>query len=259
MLLALADIIRLSCLRSIKNNSFPTESVIFNRKKNPLKEYIKNILKYTPKDIALYEQALLHRSISGCGLNGIKTNNERLEYLGDAVLSAIIADFLYKKYPFADEGFLTNLRSKLVSRNHLNNLSRKMGLDAYVKKNGNTQNIPHSISGDAFEAFIGAIFLDKGYLFTRKIIVDLILNLYVDLDVIEKEDPNYKGKLLTWAQKRRKQIEYKVVKEIKSPHNPKQYVVNLFLDGDYISEGCSFNIKAAQQQAAMYACENLNV
>jgi len=233
---------------------------MFKRKKNPLKEYIKNMLKYTPKDMVVYEQALLHRSISGGGnLSGVKTNNERLEYLGDAILSAIIADFLYKKYPFANEGFLTNLRSRLVSRAHLSKLSHKMGLDAHIKKNEHPANLSHSISGNAFEAFIGAIFLDKGYLFTRKIVINLILDLYVDLNVIEKEDTNYKGRLLTWAQKCKKTVEYKVAKEVKGNHAPKQYVVNLFVDGEFVSEGCSFNIKSAQQQAAMYACESLGI
>jgi len=233
--------------------------MLLKRKKNPLKEYIKNVLKYTPKDMLVYEQALLHRSISGSGLDGIKTNNERLEYLGDAILSAVIADFLYKKYPFANEGFLTSLRSKLVSRNHLNKLSHKMGLDAFVKKNEHQSNVFHSINGDAFEAFIGAIFLDKGYMFTRKIIVNLVLEVYVDLKSIEKEDPNYKGRLLNWAQKHKREVEYKVVKEIKEPRSPKQYLVNLFIDGNFVSEGCSFNIKSAQQQAAMAACESLSI
>jgi len=233
--------------------------MLLNRKKNPLKEYIKNILRYTPRDMVVYEQALLHRSASGCGRNGIKANNERLEYLGDAILSAIIADFLYKKYPFADEGFLTNLRSRLVSRNHLGKLARKMGLDEYVKKSEQNPSLSHFISGNAFEAFVGAIFLDKGYNFTRKIIVDLILDIYVDLSVIEKEDTNYKGRLLTWGQKHRRNVEYKVIKEIKSPRVPKQYLVHLFVDGGFVAEGYSFNIKSAQQQAAMYACENLNI
>ena len=232
---------------------------MLNRRKNPLKEYIKNVLKYTPKNMVVYEQALMHRSMSECNQNGVKTNNERLEYLGDAILSAVIADFLYKKYPFADEGFLTSLRSKLVSRAHLNKLSHKMGLDVFVKKNENQTSASHSISGNAFEAFIGAIFLDKGYLFTRKIIINLILEVYVDLNVIEKEDPNYKGRLLIWSQKNRRTVEYKVSKEITAPRTPKQYLVNLFIDGKQVSEGCSSNIKSAQQQAAMYACESLNI
>ena len=233
--------------------------MLLKRIQNPLKEYIKNLLKYTPRDMLVYEQALLHRSVSGSGLGGIKTNNERLEYLGDAVLSAVVADFLYKKYPFANEGFLTSLRSKLVSRTHLNKLSHKMGLDAFVKKNEHQSNVFHSINGDAFEAFIGAIFLDKGYEFTRKIIVNLILEIYVDLKSIETEDTNYKGRLLNWAQKHRKQIEYKVIKEIKEPRALKQYLIHLYLDGEFVSEGCSFNIKSAQQQAAMFACESLEI
>jgi len=232
---------------------------MFKRKKNPLKEYIKNVLKYTPKDMVVYEQALLHRSASGTNANGIKTNNERLEYLGDAVLSAIIADFLYKKYPFANEGFLTNLRSRLVSRNHLSKLAHKMGLDVHIKKNEHNPSISHSISGNAFEAFVAAIFLDKGYSFTRKIIVNLILDNYVDLSVIEREDTNYKGRLLTWGQKHRRNVEYKIAREVKEPRKQKQYVVHLFVDGEFVSEGCSFNIKSAQQQAAMYACENMSI
>ena len=253
------DIIPLFCLRNTNRNKFHSRAKMLNRRKNPLKEYIKNVLKYSPKDMVVYEQALLHRSISGGGLEGIKSNNERLEYLGDAILSAVIADFLYKKYPYADEGFLTSLRSKLVSRTHLNKLAYKMGLDAFVKKNENNPSISRYISGNAFEAFIGAIFLDKGYVVTRKIIINLILEVYVDLNVIEKEDPNYKGKLLIWSQKNRKQVEYKVAKEIKEPRTPKQYLVNLFIDGKLVSDGCSSTIKAAQQQAAMYACESLKI
>jgi len=233
--------------------------MFLKRKKNPLKEYIKNVLKYEPKDMLVYEQALQHRSMPGCGRNGSKTNNERLEYLGDAVLSAIIADFLYKKYPFADEGYLTNLRSRLVSRHHLGKLAHKMGLDVHIKKNDQNPSLSHSISGNAFEAFVAAIFLDKGYEFTRKIVINLILDIYVDLSVIEKEDTNYKGKLLNWAQKHRRQVEYKVAKEVKERRVQKQYIVHLFLDSDFISEGCSFNIKSAQQQAAMYACESLGI
>jgi ribonuclease-3 len=233
--------------------------MVLKRKKSPLKEYIKNVLKYKPKDMLVYEQALLHRSLSGCGRNGIKTNNERLEYLGDAILSAIVADFLYKKYPFANEGFLTNLRSRLVSRHHLGKLAHKMGLDAHVKKNDQNPSLSPSINGNAFEAFVGAIFLDKGYDFTKKVIINLILEIYVDLNEIEKEDTNYKGKLLNWAQKHRRQMEYKVAKEVKEPRRPKQYVVHLLLDEEFISEGCSYNIKSAQQQAAMSACENLGI
>ncbi|MDR1879215.1 MAG: ribonuclease III [Bacteroidales bacterium] len=232
---------------------------MFGRKKNLLKQYIKNILGFTPVDLTLYEQSLAHRSVAGVIVNGMRKNNERLEYLGDAVLSAIIADYLYKKYPYADEGFLTNLRSKLVSRNHLNKLSHKIGLDVHLKTNTNNLSFSQSINGDAFEAFIGAIYLDKGYRFTRKVIINRILKFYVDIDVLEKEDTNYKGKILNWSQKNKKKIEYKVIRELAEHHRQKQYVVHAFIDGKFVAEGCDFTIKAAEQQASMYACETLKI
>ena len=232
---------------------------MFGRKKDPFKQYIKNILGFAPKNLSLYEQALAHRSIVGGGSGIVKYNNERLEYLGDAVLSLIVADFLYKKYPCANEGFLTNLRSKLVSRDHLNKLSRKIGLDVFIKKNNTNLNLSRSISGDAFEAFIGAIYLNKGYKFSRKVLIKRIFGLYVDIDALEKEDTNYKGKLLTWAQKNRRSIEYRVNQQVLISPRQKQYIVHLFVDDKFTSEGCDFTIKAAEQHAAMYACEDLGV
>jgi len=232
---------------------------VFGRKKDPFKQYIKNILGFAPKNLSLYEQALAHRSIVGGGSGIVKYNNERLEYLGDAVLSLIVADFLYKKYPCANEGFLTNLRSKLVSRDHLNKLSRKIGLDVFIKKNNTNLNLSRSISGDAFEAFIGAIYLNKGYKFSRKVLIKRIFGLYVDIDALEKEDTNYKGKLLTWAQKNRRSIEYRVNQQVLISPRQKQYIVHLFVDDKFTSEGCDFTIKAAEQHAAMYACEDLGV
>jgi len=211
-----------------------------------------------PKDIDLYEQALAHRSIKGTN-EKFKTNNERLEYLGDAVLSAVIADFLYKKYPNANEGFLTNLRSKLVNREHLNKLSQKIGLDVFIKKNNTNLSLSRSINGDAFEAFIGAIYLDKGYRFTRNVIINRIVGIYIDIDDMEKKDTNYKGRLLTWSQKSKRTLKYKVAQELKVSNRQKQYIVHLYIDDKYISEGCDFTIKGAEQHAAMYACEELGM
>ena len=232
---------------------------MFGREKDPLKQYIKNILGFTPKNLGLYKQALAHRSITGNEKGIVKYNNERLEYLGDAVLSAIVADYLYKKYPCANEGFLTNLRSKLVSRDHLNKLSRKIGLDVYIRKNNTDLNMSRSISGDAFEAFIGAVYLNKGYKFSSKVVNKRIFGIYVDIEALEKEDTNYKGKLLTWAQKTRRTVEYKVKQQVQISQRQKQYIVHLFIDEKYISEGCDFTIKAAEQHAAMYACEDLEL
>jgi ribonuclease-3 len=232
---------------------------VFGRKKDPFKQYIKNLLGFVPRDLALYEQALAHRSATNNEGKSVRINNERLEYLGDAILSAVVADFLYRKYPNADEGFLTNLRSKLVSRDHLNNLSRKIGLDVHIKKTNINLNLSHSIKGDAFEAFIGAMYLDKGYNFSQKVIISRILGLYIDIDALEKIDTNYKGKLLIWAQKYKKKIEYKVSKRSPASQRQKQYVVQLFIDDEFVSEGCDSSIKRAEQHAAMCACENLHL
>jgi ribonuclease-3 len=232
---------------------------VFGRKKNPFKQYVKNLLGFVPKDLSLYEQALAHRSTTSNVVNDIKPNNERLEYLGDAILSAIVADFLYRKYPYGDEGFLTNLRSKLVSREHLNKLSRKIGLDVYIKKNNINLNLSRSVNGDAFEAFIGAMYLDKGYDFSRKIIINRILGLYIDIDALEKMDTNYKGRLLIWAQRYKKILDYKVSTTEAVSRRQKQYVVQLFIDNKFVSEGCDFTIKGAEQHAAMYACEDLEL
>lgn len=232
---------------------------MFGKKKNPLRQYIKNILGFTPKRLDLYEQSLLHRSVVGVDSDGVRSDNERLEYLGDAVLSAVVADYLYKKYPLADEGFLTNLRSKLVSRDHLNKLSRKIGLDVYIRKNNSNTSLPRSITGDAFEAFVGAMYLDKGYSFTYKIVIRRIIGMYVDMDTIEKEDTNYKGKLLNWSQKYKKKLQYKVENILYENRRQKQYLVHLYIDDVFVSDGCDYTIKAAEQHAAMCACEEMEL
>jgi len=234
---------------------------VFGRKKDPFKQYIKNILGFTPKDVELYERALAHRSVAVAenGSRKTKFSNERLEYLGDAVLSAVIADFLYKKYPRANEGFLTNLRAKLVNREHLNRLSQKIGLDVFIKKNNTNLSLSRSINGDAFEAFIGAIYLDKGYRFTRNVIVNRIIGIYIDVDDLERKDTNYKGRLLTWTQKNKRTLKYKIAQELRTTSRQKQYIIHLYIDDKFVSEGCDFNIKGAEQQAAMYACESLGI
>ena len=228
-------------------------------KNKELSRYLKNILGYHVTHLNIYEQAFVHRSYHPHDSKLTELNNERLEYLGDAVLSTIIADFLFKKYPHAQEGFLTNMRSKLVSRDHLNRLGSKIGLNKFVIYNGNSEHMPSSVSGNTFEAFVGAIFIDKGYNKTKKIVLNRIFDLYVDLDAIEKEDHNYKGKLLQYAQKYKQTLEYKTVKEETVAYGRKEYVVYVFLNDQFIAEGCDHNIKSAQQNAAMAACEHFGI
>ncbi len=228
-------------------------------KNKELSQYLKNTLGLRIKNISLYEQAFIHRSYHQAGNTGHKIDNERLEYLGDAVLSTISANFLYKKYPNAQEGFLTNMRSKLVSREHLNKLGVKLGMDKFVIADEHIDHLSQSIYGNAFEAFVGAMFLDLGFDKTQKIVIYRFIDMYVDLDALEKEDHNYKGKLMQYAQKYKQTIEYKTVKEDANSYGRKEYVVYLFLNEKFIAEGCDFNIKGAQQQAAMMACNQLNI
>jgi ribonuclease III len=216
-------------------------------KDKKLNEFIKNVFGYYPGNILLYKLALCHKSASEEEIKGIKVNNERLEYLGDAILSAVIADFLFKKYPSRDEGFLTEMRSRIVSRNNLNKLSEKLGLNKFVKVSNS--NVYRSINGDAFEAFIGALFLDKGFNFTKKVIINRIIKFHIDIEELEANDLNFKSKLIEWAQHEKKHVEFIVTDKIGSGYN-KHYIVEVLIDKNPSGSGRDFSIKKAEQNAA---------
>ncbi|MCF8296873.1 MAG: ribonuclease III [Saprospiraceae bacterium] len=216
-------------------------------------ESIKNIFGFYPGNIFLYRLAFRHKSVATELKDGVKDSNERLEYLGDAILSAVVADYLFKKFPYKDEGFLTEMRSKLVSRSQFNKLAIKLGVDKFVNSTQDSNNIPKSIFGDAFEALIGAIYLDKGYEFTRKIIIEKIIKIHLDIEEIESTDKNFKSKLIEWVQKEKMNLEFKVVEEI-GEGNYKQYLVEVFIDEVSYGMGQDFSIKAAEQNAAEKAC-----
>jgi ribonuclease III len=217
---------------------------------------IKNLLGFYPRNIYLYKVALSHKSAPQVWLKGQQVNNERLEYLGDAVLSSVIADYLYKKFPNQNEGFLTEMRSRLVSRSRFNKLSLKMGLNNLIFQGNGTFSSSKSIFGDTFEALIGAIYLDKGYNYTKKVIIKRIIDVHLDVDEIEKTDTNFKSRILEFAQREKRQLEFKVLQELGEGHR-KQYLVELYLDGQPVSRGQDFSIKSAEQVAAAKACEEL--
>ncbi len=210
---------------------------------------MKNIFGFRPGNISLYKLAFLHKSAGYEMGGGIKVNNERLEFLGDAILDAVIADILFKTFPTRDEGFLTEMRSKIVSRVQLNKLSQKLGLDQLIKLDSDSNGQSRSYRGDAFEALIGAIYLDKGYLFTRKILLNRIINHYFDLDVLENQEMNYKSKVIEWAQKERKQLQFNVIDEVGNGYK-KQYIVAVVVDGIAIAQSQHYSIKGAEQLAA---------
>lgn len=221
-----------------------------NRKQNrDLRRAIKNILGFCPGNIFLYQLAFRHRSVSKV-TNGVRRNNERLEYLGDAVLSVVIANYLFKKYPTQDEGFLTEMRSKIVSRASLNKVGQHMGLHKMIQLDqGHNSGGFKSVDGDALEALIGAIFLDKGFKFTQKIILKRIVGMHMDVDALERKDWNYKSKLIDWCQRERKKADFRVDSSARQG-SKRLYKVEVRVDGEIWATALEHSIKSAEQLAA---------
>jgi len=217
-----------------------------------LLESLNNLLGFYPNKLSLYKQALRHKSSKNI-VEGVCDSNERLEYLGDAVIGAVIAEYLFKKFPHKDEGYLTKVRSRIVSRENLAGISKKMGLLHLIEKN-NDNNIPlKSIGGDAFEALIGAIFLDKGFIKTKHFILDRILKTLVDIDELEEKDTDYKSQIIAWGQKNKKIIAFKLVKE--EGYHHKTYHIELWANNDLLGCGIAGSKKKAEQYASQQATE----
>jgi ribonuclease-3 len=217
---------------------------------------IKNIFGFYPGNIFLYKLAFLHRSAGSEIVQGVKINNERLEFLGDAILDAITADYLFKTFPLKDEGFLTEMRSKIVSRAQLNKLSLKLGMEKLIQLDHNSMNQYRSMQGDAFEALIGAIYLDKGYGFTKTVLLERIIKQYFDIDELINQEVNFKSRMIEWAQKEKKQITFQIFQEIGSGYK-KQYIVELLIDDTPLSQGQDYSIKGAEQLASEKAWAKL--
>ncbi|MBR5092521.1 MAG: ribonuclease III [Bacteroidales bacterium] len=224
---------------------------LFARKKESPEFYrfFKNVLGFTPRHTELYHIALTHSSSSSVE-HGHRINNERLEYLGDAVLGSIVAEYLYKKYPMKGEGFLTEMRSKIVSRKSLGSLARKIGLPELVEHQRGQQGAFKSLGGDAFEALIGAVYLEKGFRFTRHLIIDKLLCTYLDIDTLANTDWNYKGKLIDWGQKNHRKISFEVVRSRMVEGGRKEYECRVNIDGHPQQSAIDYTIKAAEQLAA---------
>ncbi len=219
---------------------------------------LKNLLGFKPRNTSLYQQAFRHHSAATrYDIKEGRISNERLEYLGDAVLSSIIAEILFTTYPTKDEGFLTELRAKLVSRENLCDLARKMGIEVFLEYDksirGNYQ-IIRALSGNAFEALIGAIYLDKGYNFTRKFIKRRILQPHVDIQHMAQKEINFKSKLIEYCQKNKKSIDFETLEERKQGKQ-KSYLVCVLIDSQEMGRGEDFSKKKAEQVAAQKACE----
>ncbi len=219
---------------------------------------IKTLFGFTPGNIYLFKLAFRHKSAAIEVNPSIRISNERLEYLGDAILSAVVADYLFKMFPLKDEGFLTEMRSKMVSRAQLNKLSQRLGFDNFIESQQDLSGHNKSMMGDAFEAFIGALYLDKGYNFTRKIITERIIAHHFDIEELENTETNFKSKLLEWSQKEKVDLEFVVVSENGSGHK-KQYIVEVHVDGKSVASATDFSIKGAEKFAAEKAIETLQI
>ncbi len=219
------------------------------------KKELKNILGFKPGSISLYKTALTHRSVR----ESADENNERLEYLGDAVLSALIADYLFKRYPYREEGFLTEMRSKMVNRQQLNEIALRMGLKKitlYNKMDGSLKT--SQIFGNTLEALVGAIYLDHGYKKTAKWVLDCIILPHMFMDDLETLEINHKNKLYGWANKNGRVLEFETLNE-KLENGRRLFTVAAVLDGKNIAEGRAFNKKDASQIAAQVAVEKLGI
>lgn len=217
---------------------------------------IKTIAGFAPSNLALYKLATLHSSRSK-EKNGFRESNERLEYLGDAILGAAVADYLFKKYPFKDEGFLTEIRSRIVNRESLNNLAKKVGVASIVQFDSKNVQLQKVILGNTLEALVGAIYLDKGYLRTKKFVIDKLIQPYFDLEVVVNSNSNHKSKVIEWAQRQGKEIRFDV-EEIKKGRS-REFSALVFLGDEAFGQGFGLTKKKAEQDAAEKTCVMLSI
>jgi len=216
---------------------------------------IRKVLGIIPGKILLYRTALSHRSVKDTP----EENNERLEYLGDAILSAIVAHYLFKRYPYKGEGFLTEMRSKMVNRQQLNEIALKMGLKKITFYNKFDNSLRTSqIFGNTLEAIVGAVYLDKGYEKTQQWVLEQIVMPHMFVDDLEAIDINLKNKLIGWASKNGKTLSFDLVEE-KLEGNRRTFTINAVLDGEMVAQGKAFNKKDASQIAAQVAIEKLGL
>ena len=230
---------------------------------SPHRKYVKtlkNLLGFVPGNLHLYRLAFRHKSVAQAIKKGVKNSNERLEFLGDAVLGSVVAEVLFKMYPYEDEGFLTELRSKIVSRNNLNALARKLGLDGLIQYDNRTVNSTRqgSLLGDAFEALIGAVYLDKGYDFTKSFLINRIIKSHIDIHTLEQTETNFKSKLIEWCQRHGKDVLFELAQN-QEGESSKLFTVQVNIDGDIMGLGKEFSKKNAEKLAAEKACEALGI
>ncbi|MDH6304916.1 ribonuclease-3 [Parabacteroides sp. PF5-5] len=227
-----------------------------NRGKEPYLSLYK-ILGFYPNDLSLYEQAFLHKSSSIESGDGRYLNNERLEFLGDAILDAIIADILYKHFQNKREGFLTNTRSKIVQREQLNRIAVKLGLHKMIVYSAKLNSHNNHLYGNALEALIGAIYLDQGYRKCFKFVENRIIDKYIDIDAIARKEVNFKSSLIEWSQKNKLEISFDLIESFMDNDGNPVFQTCVTLFEHQIGIGIGYSKKESQQNAAKMAVKKL--
>ncbi len=239
-----------------KRNLYDNIRLLFRKDKEPYLQ-LRKILGFYPGNIKLYKTAMRHKSLNNRG--GSHINNERLEFLGDAVLGCVVADILYKKYPTRQEGFLTTLRSKLVRRDMLNKLAVTIGLDQLVDFSGRRTSAHNSyMNGNAFEAFVGALYLDKGYRMTETFIRDVVFKRHVNIEEVAKTEENYKSKLIEWCQKHQLEVKYEIINEkVLDDNNTIVFTTRVTIEDVYCGTGEGYSKKESHQDASRQAFRHI--
>ncbi len=213
---------------------------------------------FVPHNIELYKLALIHKSASLILEDGRPINNERLEFLGDAVIESVTSDYVFIEFPEQDEGFMTQLRSRIVSRQSLNALAVKLGLDKQVIAGAGAGLAQKHIFGDAFEAMMGAVYLDQGYEFVNRLLINNIFFRYLNIDELTRIDPDYKSRLIEWCQKGRHRIEFHSSRDEKSSPSHPSFSATVEIDGMKVGYGSGESKKEAEQQAAYSVAHAMN-
>ena len=208
------------------------------------------MLGFYPRNIHFYEQALLHKSFSARSDQGLSANNERLEFLGDAILDAVVGDIVYQNFKGKREGFLTNTRSKIVSRESLNHVAEQIGLSKLIKLSIRNSSHNSNVGGNAFEALIGAIYLDRGYDYCKYFMANRIIDHYIDLKKVSRKEVNFKSKLIEWSQKNKVLLKYELISQSLDEFNSPIFETEILIEELPACKGKGYSKKESQQNAA---------
>ena len=229
--------------------------LLFSFRKSEFEKSVDMLIGYRSTKMVLFHTAFNHRSLK----ENPSENNERMEFLGDAIISSVVAEYLFKKYPYKGEGFLTEMRSKMVNRQQLNHIAIQMGLKKMTRFNKLDGGLKSSqIFGNTLEALVGAIYLDKQYNFTKKWIIEKMIQPYLFMDELEQIDINIKNKIIGWALKQGKQIDFVLADETLEGRR-RLFTINIVIDGEVITSQKGFTKKDASQIAAQKAIEILQI